>query len=93
MADAPKDWRVGLAVKPKAFSHPRYEGARTVAQVMPSGALIEATPTPRLLPGHGTIVDVLPDGTGWIFDRDGVLKITFPNGITILAPASDWVTA
>ncbi len=43
---------------------------------------------------RGTIRDVHPNGTGNIFDDNGVLQIQLiHSGETILARADDWVTA
>lgn len=39
------------------------------------------------------VLDVLPTGTGGIFDKDGVLKLKLEGGSVILAPADEWMTA
>lgn len=62
-----KDWRIGLTVKPKMRSHPRYYES-------------------------GEVIEVHPSGTGGIFDKSGVLRIRLHRGLTLLAPADEWVT-
>jgi len=62
-----RDWRIGLTVKPKARTHPRYYESCKV-------------------------VEVLPDGTAGMFDKDGILKIKSSTGEVFLARADEWRT-
>lgn len=42
---------------------------------------------------RGRIIDVLPDGTNGLADKDGILKIKMDSGSVILRRADEWVTA
>jgi hypothetical protein len=42
---------------------------------------------------QGVIIDVLPDGTGGISDKNGVLKIMMESGRVILEGADSWITS
>ena len=48
---------------------------------------------PNNLSMRGQIVDVLPSGTANRYDHNGILAIELDAGLTILEPASAWVTA
>lgn len=42
---------------------------------------------------RGVVLNVLPSGTGGLYDDSGILKISMESGAVILRRAEDWVTA